>query len=155
MVGLLHVRAVKGRNIFMEVKRDLRNTILLPTITYGWEKWTWNRVHQSRVRAVEMNYLRVTCSVTRWEGENNSVIYETYGMRFLGHVMRRNEMEAVVLTGVVEGRRAGGRQREKYMDGVTRAAGGDLKPVQFLQMTRDQVKWLSMVAEVQVDGARR
>ncbi len=31
-----------GRNVSMDVKRDLRNSILLPTLTYGSEKWTWN-----------------------------------------------------------------------------------------------------------------
>lgn len=38
-------------------------------------------------------------------------------MRFLEHVIRKNEMEAVVLTGMVEERRA--REREsKFMDGI-------------------------------------
>ncbi len=33
---------MKGRNVFMDVKRGLRNSILLPTLTYGSENWTWN-----------------------------------------------------------------------------------------------------------------
>ena len=36
-------------------------------------------------------------------------------MRFPGHVMKRKEMEAVVLTRMVEGKRVRGRQREKFM----------------------------------------
>ncbi len=42
-------RVMKGRNVSMEVKRSLRNSILLPTMTYGSETWTWNRAQQSRV----------------------------------------------------------------------------------------------------------
>ena len=41
----------------MEVKTDLRNSILL-TLSYGSETWTWNRTQQSRVCVLEMSYLR-------------------------------------------------------------------------------------------------
>lgn len=63
--------------------------------------------------------------------------------------------EAVVLTGMVEGRRARGRQREKFMDGVTRVAGGHLKPAESMQLTRDRIRWRSMLAEVLVDTTSR
>ncbi len=33
---------MKGRTMSMDVKRGLRNSILLPTLTYGSENWTWN-----------------------------------------------------------------------------------------------------------------
>ena len=39
-------------------------------------------------------------------------------MKFLGHVMRREKNESVVMTGRVDGTRDRGRQREKYMDGI-------------------------------------
>ncbi len=42
----------------MKVKRLLRNSILLLTLMYGSEMWTWNRAQQSRVHAVEMSFLR-------------------------------------------------------------------------------------------------
>ncbi len=50
---------MKGRNVSMDVKRGLRNSILLPPLTYGSENWTLNGAQQSRVRAVEMSYLSV------------------------------------------------------------------------------------------------
>ncbi len=56
---------MKGRNVSMDVKRGLKNNILLPTLTYGCENWAWNGVQQSRVRAVEMSYLRGVCGVNR------------------------------------------------------------------------------------------
>ncbi len=31
---------MKGRNVSMDVKRGLRKSILLPTLTYGSENWT-------------------------------------------------------------------------------------------------------------------
>ncbi len=50
VVGLL-TEVMKGRNVSMDVKKGLRNSILLPTLTYGSENWTWNGVQESRVRA--------------------------------------------------------------------------------------------------------
>ncbi len=62
---------MKGRNVSIEVKRGLRNSILLPTLTYGFKNWTWNGAQQSRVRAVEMSYLRGACEVSTWDGLSN------------------------------------------------------------------------------------
>ncbi len=39
-------RVMKGRSVFTEVKRGPRNSILLPTLMYGSETWTWNRAQQ-------------------------------------------------------------------------------------------------------------
>ena len=56
--GLRNKRAVKGRcvigslarvmrrNVSMEVKRGLRNSIVLPTLMYGSETWIHNRAQQ-------------------------------------------------------------------------------------------------------------
>ncbi len=79
VIGLL-ARVMKWRNVSTEVKRGLRNSILLPTLTYGSETWTWKKAQQSRVHAVEMSYLRGACVVTRWEGENNESVYEKCGV---------------------------------------------------------------------------
>ncbi len=59
----------------MDRKRDLRNSILLPTLTYGSENWTWSVAQH----VGEMSYLRGVCRVSRWDGLSN----EKCGMR--GH----------------------------------------------------------------------
>ncbi len=33
---------MNGRSVSMEVKRDLRNTVIAPTLTYASETWAWN-----------------------------------------------------------------------------------------------------------------
>ncbi len=76
---------MKGRTVSMDVKRDLRNSILLPIITYGSENWTWSRAQQSRVRAVEMSYLRGACEVNKWGGVSNESVNERCGMRGRGN----------------------------------------------------------------------
>ncbi len=72
---------MKGRNVSMDVKRGLRNSILLPTLTYGSENRTWNGAQQLRVHAVEMSYLRGVCGVSRWDGLNNECVGEMWHER--------------------------------------------------------------------------
>jgi len=37
-------------------------------------------------------------------------------IRFVGHIVRKSQLEAVALTGMIEGKRARGRQRKTFMD---------------------------------------
>ncbi len=45
---------MKVRSVSKEVKRDLRNTVIVPTLTYASEAWAWNESQRSRVQAVEI-----------------------------------------------------------------------------------------------------
>ena len=82
-----------GRNVSMEIKRRLRNSILLPTVT-------WNRVQQSRAHSVQMSLLRGACSVTRWESESIESMYKRCSMEpcangvkcDVGEWMKRNTL---------------------------------------------------------------
>ena len=71
---------VRGRSMSMGVKRDLRNSIVLPTLTYGRDLWKWNAAEQSKIRAVEMNYLRTVMGITRMDRVSNMEVYEHFGM---------------------------------------------------------------------------
>lgn len=156
-----------NRKLSTEIRKRAAKTFVWSTLLYGCETWTVSRKMQEKLEAAEMWLWRRILKIPWTARRTNEDVLRQMGverelmttirrrqMRFLGHVMRRNEMEAVVLAGMVEGRRARGRQREKYMDGLMRAAGGHLKPAELLQLTRDRVRWRSMVAEVQVDVAR-
>ncbi len=71
---------MKGRNVSVEVKRGIRNSVILPTLSYASETWTWNAAHQSRVRAVEISYLLGACGMSRWHRESNEDVYRRFGM---------------------------------------------------------------------------
>ncbi len=131
----------------MGVKRGPRNSILLPTLTYGSETWPWNRAQQSRVRAVEMSYLRGACGVMRWDGESNESVYEICGMgvvkwmkrntlRWFGHTERMESEEFVKKVHMSEsvGPNSRGRPLRRWRDrvkeymckrGATRVGGLD------------------------------
>ena len=46
-------------------------------------------------------------------------------LRFLGHVMRRQQMENNCMTGRLVGRRGRGRQRNKFLDSLAKAVADD------------------------------
>ncbi len=99
----------------VEVKRGIRKSVILPTLSYVSETWTWNAAQQSRICAVEMSYLSGACGVSRWDGESNETVYEEFGVgvtakgvecgvvewvkrgapRWSGHAMRMGEYEFV------------------------------------------------------------
>ncbi len=64
----------------MEVKRDLRNTTIVPILTYTSETWAWNESQRPGVQAEEMSYLRSACGVSRMDGMSNESVYECFGM---------------------------------------------------------------------------
>ncbi len=38
--SLAHI--MNGRSVSLEVRKDLRNTVIVPTLTYARETWAWN-----------------------------------------------------------------------------------------------------------------
>ena len=76
-------------------------------------------------------------------------------MRFVGHEIRRGELEHLSLTGMIDGRRARGRPRQKFMDGLVRVTGGDISAAQLLQRAQDRNQWRAMIANVLGDTAPR
>ena len=69
-------------------------------------------------------------------------------MNFLGQVLRNEKIEHLCLTGMMEGRRARGRQRVKYLDTILEDMGGGMTRNQLLQLARDRERWKLMTAHV-------
>ncbi len=62
-------RVMRERTVSREVKKALRNNIIVPTVAYASETWVWNQSQRSKIQAVEMSYLRGRCRVNRMYGE--------------------------------------------------------------------------------------
>ena len=56
-------------------------------------------------------------------------------IRFLGHTLRRDELEKLVTIGMIEGRRARGRQRETFISALAKQEG--VSAVALLRMVTD------------------
>ncbi len=67
-------RIMNGRSVSMEVKRDLRNTVKVPILTYASKTGAWNESQRSRGQAVEMSYLRSACGVSRMDGMSTECV---------------------------------------------------------------------------------
>ncbi len=72
-------RVMKGRSVGMEVKKAIRNSVILPTLSYASETWTWNATQQSRIKSEEMSYMRDACGVSRWDRDSNEDTYGRFG----------------------------------------------------------------------------
>ena len=60
-------------------------------------------------------------------------------LSFLGHMLRKDELEKLVVTGVVDGKQARGRQRETFLTYL-----GKIKqklPMELLQMAKNRTVW--------------
>ncbi len=66
---------IKSRTVNMEIKKALRDSIIVPTLTYVSETWTWNEGQRSRIQAVEMSYLRGACGLNRMDSESNERVF--------------------------------------------------------------------------------
>ena len=73
---------------------------------------------------------------------------------FLGHLLRGEGMERECLLGMVEGTRARGRQRRKYMDGIKEVIGCETVG-EVLRRAEDRSVWRSIAANINLDTALR
>ena len=132
VVGTLKA-VTRNRMVSMEAKKSLHDSVLIPTLTYGSETWTMLRRYDSRVRGVEMSYLRNACGVTWRDRLTNVEVRERCGvdvdvlesvkrstLRWFGHVERMpsERLTKKVYESEVEGIRLRGRPRTRWKDGV-------------------------------------
>ena len=136
-------------------------TYIWSVLLYGCETWTISRSMEKRLEAAEMWMWRRVLNVSWTERVRNERILERMGterellttirrrqLQFLGHVLRLEGLEHLCLTGRIEGVRARGRQREKFMDGIRRVTGEVKTAPELIQMARERNLWKSMIANV-------
>jgi len=95
---------IRNRAVSMEVKKSLHDSVVIPTLTYGSGAWALLERQKSRLRGVEMSYLRSACGVTWRDRLTNEEVRERCGvevdvlecverntLRWLGHVERMTD----------------------------------------------------------------
>ena len=123
----------KRRDITLSTKVHLVKAMVFPVVMYGCESWTIKKTEHRRIDAFELwcwrRFLRVPWTARR---SNQSILKEIspeYSLEGLmlklklqsfGHLMRRaDSFEKTLMLGKVEGRRRRGRQRMRWLDGIT------------------------------------
>lgn len=157
-----------NRKLSIRTRKSLVKTYVWSTLLYGVETWTISTEMMKRLEAMEMwlwrrmmkipwTARRTNEEVLEMVGERRQLIATVRGrqLKFFGHVMRKDGLENLMMTGMVEGSRGRGRPRVKYMDGLLKLVRGVMTRGQFIRATRNRSDWRSMVADVLEDMAQR
>ena len=124
---------LKSRDITLPTNVRLVKAMLFPVVMYGWESWTIEKAEHLRVDAFELRCWRRLLRVP-WTGKrsNQSILKEIspgcspeglmlkLKLQYFGHLMQRaNSFEKTLMLGNMEGRKRKGRQRMRWLDGIT------------------------------------
>ena len=121
----------KSRDITLPAKICLVKAMVFPVVMYGCESWTIKKAECQRTGAFELwcwrRLLRVPWTARR---SNQSILKEInpecsleglmLKLQYFGHLMRRaDSLEKDLRLGKIEGRRQGGWQKTRWLDGIT------------------------------------